>query len=136
MHIVLDSLARDLFRRREERPDVDIETQIRECRRNHLLAAVVAILTDLGDQDARAAPVIALEVLDEPLHLAESTGHRTRLRSIDARYSANLGAMAAEDHFQRIGNLADRRFRTRGLDREIEQVGAALSALGQRVEGR
>jgi hypothetical protein len=38
----------------KQRPDVDVEADIGEGRGNHLLAAVVAVLADLGDQDARA----------------------------------------------------------------------------------
>ena len=61
MHVVLDRLARGLGRRREQRADVDVEAEIGEGRGDHLLAAVVAVLADLGDQDARPAAFVVLE---------------------------------------------------------------------------
>ena len=57
MHVVLDGLARALLRRLEQRADVDVEAEIGEGGGDHLLAAVVAVLAHLGDQDARAAAV-------------------------------------------------------------------------------
>ena len=47
--------------RREERADIDVEAEIGEGGGDHLLAAVVAVLAHLGDEDARAAAVVALE---------------------------------------------------------------------------
>ena len=54
--------------RREQRPDVDVEAEIGERRGDHLLAAVVAVLADLGDQDARPAAFVVLEFGDELQH--------------------------------------------------------------------
>ena len=68
MHVVLDRLARGFRRRREQRADIDVEAEIGEGRGDHLLAAVVAVLADLGDQDARAAAFVGLERGDELLH--------------------------------------------------------------------
>ena len=45
-----------------KRADVDVEAEIGEGGRDHLLAAVVAVLADLGDQDARPAAFIGLEL--------------------------------------------------------------------------
>ena len=50
MHVVLDRLAGGFRRRCEQRSNVDVEAEISEGRGNHLLAAVVAVLADLGDQ--------------------------------------------------------------------------------------
>ena len=61
VHVVLDRLARRLGRRRKQRADVDVEAEIGERRGDHLLAAVVAVLADLGDQDARPAAFVLLE---------------------------------------------------------------------------
>ena len=55
VHVALDRLPRGFLRRREQRADHDVEAEILERRRDHLLAAVVAVLAGLGDQDARAA---------------------------------------------------------------------------------
>ncbi len=61
MHVVFDRLPRGLGRRGEQRPDIDVEAEIGEGRGDHLLAAVVAVLADLGDQDARPAAFVGLE---------------------------------------------------------------------------
>ena len=52
-------------RRREQRADVDVEAEVGEGRGDDLLAAVVAVLAHLGDQDARAAAFVVLERLDQ-----------------------------------------------------------------------
>jgi hypothetical protein len=71
VHIVLHRLAGGLLRRLEERADVDVEAQVGKRGGDHLLAAVVAVLAHLGDQDARAA---ALPV---------PRTHRSSLRTVD-----------------------------------------------------
>ena len=59
VHVVLDRLARDLLGRLEERADVDVEAEVGERGGDHLGAAVVAVLADLGDQHARPPAVLA-----------------------------------------------------------------------------
>ena len=57
------------------------------------------------------------------------------LAAVDAGDRADLGAVAAPDLLQRVGDLADGGARARRLDRQREQVAlAALGRLGQRVE--
>ena len=68
VYVVLDRLPRGFFGGRKQRSDVDVETDIGEGRCNHLLAAVVAVLADLGDQDSRPAPFGILERVDQRLH--------------------------------------------------------------------
>ena len=51
--------------RREEGADVDVEAEVGEGGGDHLLAAVVAVLAHLGDEDARAPAVVDLEGLDQ-----------------------------------------------------------------------
>ena len=53
MDVGLDGLAGDLLGRLEQRADVDVEAEVGERRGDHLLAAVVAVLAHLGDEDAR-----------------------------------------------------------------------------------
>ncbi len=55
MHIVFDSLPRCFFGDLEERPDVDIKSEVGKGSCNDPCTPVVAILTQFGDQDARAA---------------------------------------------------------------------------------
>ena len=75
MHVVLDRLARGFGGRREQRPDIDVEADVGECRSDHLLAAIVAVLADLGDEDARAAALVLLEFGDAFLHSADGVRH-------------------------------------------------------------
>ncbi len=134
VHVVLDRLARGLVGRCEQRPDVDVEAEIGERRGDHLLAAVVAVLAHLGDEDARAAAVVLLEGGRHLDHAADVVAHVARLRSIDARDGADLGAVAGEDLLHRVRHLADGCFGARGLDAEVEQIGAAGGALGERLQ--
>ena len=53
VHVVLDRLARGFGRRLEQRADVDVEAEVGERGGDHLGAAVVAVLAELGDEDAR-----------------------------------------------------------------------------------
>ena len=55
VHVGLDRLAGDLAGRLEQRADVDVEAEVGERGGDHLLAAVVAVLAHLGDQDPRPA---------------------------------------------------------------------------------
>ena len=128
VHVVLDRLPRGFARRREQRPDIDVEAEIREGRRDHLLPAVVAVLPDLGDEDARAAPFVLLEVGDELEHARDGFVHAD-LPLVDAGQRFDLGAVPPIDLLQRGRNLADRRLGARRVDRERQQV--AVAAVGR-----
>ena len=65
VHVVVGGLPGDLVRRGEQRADVDVEADVGERRGDHLLTAVVPVLTHLGDQDARPATVGLGELLDQ-----------------------------------------------------------------------
>ena len=123
VHVVLDRLARRLVGRREQRADVDVEAEVGERRGDHLLAAVVAVLAHLGDEDARAAAVVLVERLDQLQDLADVVVHAAGLRPVDARDGADLGAMAAEHLLH-----ARRRFR-----RRVALARAALTARSSRL---
>ena len=47
----------------EERSNIDIKSKVSERRGNDLAASVMAVLADLGHEDARAAPFRGLELL-------------------------------------------------------------------------
>src|SRR6185437_13575899 len=51
--VIFDRLTRRFVGGGEQRSDIDVEADIGKGRCDHLLAAVVAVLADLGDQDAR-----------------------------------------------------------------------------------
>ena len=101
MDVVLDRLARGLRRGREQRTDVDIEAEIGEGGRDHLLSAVMAVLADLGHQDARPAALVGFELGDELLHARNRFRHGADLPLVDARDRLDLGAVPAEDPLQR-----------------------------------
>src|SRR5262249_25822603 len=115
--VVLDRLARDLLWRLEERPDVDVEAEVRERGGDHLRAAVVPVLPDLRDEDARAAALLGGERGDLagerlPVGVVLIRG------AVDAGDRLDLGLVAAPHLLERRRDLADRRPRARRLDRE------------------
>jgi len=107
MHVVFDGLPRGLLGGGKQRPDIDVEADIGERRGDHLLAAVVAVLADLGDQDARPAALGILERVDQRLHFFDPVGHGGRLPLVDAGDGFDFGAVPTEHLFHRIGYLAD-----------------------------
>ena len=60
--------------RLEQRPDIDVEAEVGERGGDHLLAAVVAVLAHLGDQDARAPALGRGERLDQVAGTADAHG--------------------------------------------------------------
>ena len=100
MHVVLDRLAGGFGRRCEQRADIDVEAEIGKGGGDHLLAAVVAVLADLGDQDARAAAFVVLELADEFLHPFDGIRHAD-LPPVDAGDGLDLRPMPAEYFFER-----------------------------------
>ena len=79
VHVGLDRLARHLAGRLEQRADVDVEAEVGERRGDHLLAAVVAVLAHLGDQDARPAALGLGELVDRLAGLRSTAGLGARL---------------------------------------------------------
>src|ERR1700761_1214866 len=65
MYVVVRRLAGYLVRRGEQRTDIDVETDVREGRCDHLLTTVVTVLPHLGHQNPRAATVGLGKLLDE-----------------------------------------------------------------------
>ena len=80
VHVRLDGLAGHLGRGLEQRADVHVEAEVGEGGGDHLLAAVVAVLAHLGDQDARPAA----------LGLLEGVHQASRVRSTDGDSPASL----------------------------------------------
>src|ERR1700722_20350337 len=96
MHVVLDRLPRSFVGRGEQWSDIDVETDIGKGRGDHLLAAVVAVLAALGDEDARAAPLGVLERIDQRLNFFDPVGHGGRLPLVDAGDGFDFGTMPPE----------------------------------------
>ena len=95
MDVGLDGLAGDLGGRLEQRTDVDVEAEVGERRGDDLLAAVVAVLADLGDEDPRLAAVIDGELLDEGAHLGD-VGGLADLLAVHAANRTDRGSVATE----------------------------------------
>ena len=91
-------------------------------------AAVVAVLAELGDHDARPAAFLARRTPRcrrlSFSHIASSA----KLRAVHARHALRRRAMAAPHRFQRVGDLADRRARAHRVDRKLEQIALARCA--------
>ena len=79
MDVVVDRLLGGFGRGLEQGADVDVEAEIGEGGGDHLLAAVVAVLAHLGDQDARAAALRLGEGLDQVAGWRTLTGSPTSL---------------------------------------------------------
>ena len=136
VHVVLDRLARGLFRRLEERADVDVEAEIGEGRRDDLGAPVVAVLPELRDHDPRPAPFGGRERLDVRLDPRPHAVSRERA-AVDARHALRRRAVPSPHDFEGARHLADRRAHAHRADREVEQVARAGSRrLRERRERR
>src|SRR5579875_898254 len=136
MHVVLDRLPRRLLGRLEERPDIHVEAEIGEGRRDHLGAAVMAVLAELDDEEPRPPPLLLGEGLDLLAHPAEALVALIG-RAVDAGDAANGGAVAGEDALERLRDLAHRGARPRRLDGELEEIARLAGGRGgEGLEGR
>src|SRR5581483_7862061 len=99
-----------------------------------LRTAVVPVLPDLGDEEPRAAAVLAREAVDVGAD-GGPVGVVAELAAVDAGDRAHLGVVAAPDLLECVRYLADGRTRARGVDGEREDVAVAgLGRPGQCVE--
>ena len=94
--VVLDRLAGAFRRRRKQRADVHVEAEIGKGRGDHLLAAIMAVLADLGDQNPGAAAVVSLEGGGHSQGAAHSVIHLPDLLPVNARHGAGIDAVPAE----------------------------------------
>ena len=125
MYVVLDCLTRGLGRSCEQRPDVDVEPEI--CKRggDHLLPAVVTVLSDLGDKNARPPAFTGLELADALLHARDGFRHGADLPLVYTGDRSDRCAVTTKHLLQRGRDLADCCLAPRRLDREREQVAVA-----------
>ena len=121
VHVGLDGLLRHLGGGLEQRPDIDVEPEVGERRGDDLLPAVVAVLTHLGDQDARAPALFRDERLHRLVHLGNGRGV-PGLERVNARDRLHLGGIAGEHRLERVADLPDGGAGARGVDRAREQV--------------
>src|SRR5262249_52015212 len=116
------------------------EAQVGGGRGDDLLAAVVAVLTELGDQDAGPAPLALQELLNPLPDLGDSSGAVAEAARVDSGHLVDLGLVPAEDLLQGVADLAQGRPGPRRGDGQLQQVPLARTgALGQgrqrRVDG-
>ena len=71
VHVVLDGLLRGLGRRLEQRAHVDVEADVGVSRRHDLRTAVVTVLTELRNHDARLTALFLGEPSAQLLRLLE-----------------------------------------------------------------
>ena len=130
--LLLGGKRRHFLRSCKQRPDFDIEPEIRERRGDDLLPAVVPVLTHLGDENSWSVALV----------LGESAGHRDhalvglhawpRLGEIDAGNGADFRDVTAEGLLHRERDFADGRLCPRRLEGKLQEIGAAPCALGER----
>ena len=123
---------RDLFGRREQRADLDVEAEVGEGGGDDLLAAVVAVLAHLGDENARR------RARRSPRTRASSRCTRSFASprapgglEIDARDGLRLRDMPVEDLLERQADFANRSLGAGRRDGQVEQIALAPGALGQ-----
>ena len=73
-------------------PSIDVEAEIGEGRGDDLLAAVVAVLADLGDEDPRRPPVVARQSRAASCRAAATAARRRRPRRHRRRLTASASA--------------------------------------------
>src|SRR5690606_19453444 len=135
MNVILDRVLRRFRRRLEERPDIDVKADIGEGGRDHLGAAVMAVLPDFDDQHAGTASLFSREGLDIRSNLHEPLISFVS-GAVDTGNRADFRPVTGKDLFHRIGNLANRRPRPRRIDAELQQVSVAFGAFGEGIERR
>ena len=121
MHVVVGGLSCHLVRGGEQRADVDVESDVRERRCDHLLPAIVAILAHLGHQDPRPPTVGLGELLDEIGGVSQILGLSSFV-AVNPRNSTDLRPVPPVHLLQRIGDLTDGRFGPCRVDRQRQQV--------------
>ena len=144
VHVGVDGLLGDLLRRGEQRPHVDVEAQVGEGGDHDLLAAVVAVLAHLGDQDAGAAALGLLELRGGLEHRVPPgvvgprcrTRRGTRRRSYGSRPGAGRRPSPARRRSRRPSPWRGRRRRPAraGCRPGRRPVGPGRGRRGQGVE--
>ena len=98
MHIVINRLSSNFFWGLEKTANVDIKAEISESTSNNFCTAIVAILTHLGDKDARVATFSLRECLHVGhsllvLSFTLSVGLLKRLFAVSTTHDRVLGDM-------------------------------------------
>ena len=92
---------RHFLGRRKQRPDFDVEPEIRERRGNDLLPAIMSVLSHFSHQNAGSAPLVFGKSAGHCDHALVGLSARPRLGQIDAGNGPNFRYMTAEGLLQR-----------------------------------
>ena len=137
MDVGLDRLASDLTGGLEERADIDIESEIGKGGGDHLLAAVVAVLPHLRDENSRTASVRIGERVDLGSDGHHRFGVGSHFAAIHPFDGPDLGHVTTVDRLKCIADLSDGGLHPGGVDGEGQQVAlAARSGIGERGQRR
>lgn len=131
--IVFDGLTGAFLGGLEEGSDIDIKAEIGKSGGDHLLAAIMAVLSHLGDQDTRSSSFGLGEAIGELAGGFDGGRLVADLAAVDARDGLDWGLVAAKDFFEGIADLADRCVCADGFDGQSKEVSAAI--LGATSEG-
>src|SRR3954471_4541140 len=133
VHIVFDRLSRRFLGGGEQGPDIDVKADVGKSGGDHLLSAIVPVLSDLGDENAWPPALGVLERIDQRLHLFDPVRHGGRLPPVDAGDGFDFSAVTPENFFERIGDFAYGGFGARRIDSQGQQVAVVFAgATGQR----
>ena len=131
VNAVGDGHRRHLFGRCKQRPDLHIEAHVGEGRRDDLLAAVMPVLADLGDQQPGRPAIRLAERRNGVPNPLDSVLVLGRCR-VNALHRADGRCMAVPHLFQRQRDFAHRRLGARRIDSRRQKI----SATGPRHIGK
>src|SRR3984957_8545212 len=121
MDVGPDGLAGHLAGSLEQRPHVHVEAEVSERAGDDLLAAVMAVLAHLGDEDPGTAPLGPLELGRRGADPLDAVGLASLL-PVHTADCTDVPGVAAEHLLQRVGDLAHGRLRPGGVDGQRQQV--------------
>jgi hypothetical protein len=132
--IIFDRLAGGFSWRREQWPNIDIETKIRKSGGNYFLSTVVSVLSNLRDQQARSPTLGNFECLNCGAHSFDGAGHAD-LPLVNPRNRFDFGTMSAENLFHRRRDFSHRRFDPRCVNGKCEEIAVpAIRGSSERIE--
>ena len=134
VHVVLDGLLGGLGGSLEQRTHVDIEAEVGIAGGDDLGAAVVTVLSHLGNHDTGATTLEFGELVGESLCFLETLAI-FGLTAVHVADKIDFCFVTAEHFLQSIADLAQRGALAGGVDAEVEQVAlASAGALGEAVQ--
>ena len=118
----------------KEGADVHVKAKISVASSDDLGAAVVAVLSHLGDHNTRAATFLSFELFNEFFDVFHSWVVAEFFR-IDAADRANFCFIATDNFFDGVGNFPNRGAAAGGFDSEFKHVAfAGFHAMGDGIE--